>query len=555
MKKIAILFATIALFALSCEKAPEEVAVSGISLDRPTAEIIVGETVQLKATITPSDATDQNIVWTSSKGKVAKVDSKGLVTAFAEGKTTITANASGKTATCVVTVSKKPVAVTSITLDKTAISLLKGESETLVATIKPDDATIQTVSWTSSDSGVASVDAKGKVTANAHGTATIIAKAGDQQATCDVTVTVLVEAVSLNKSELTLNLGQSETLIASVKPDDASEKTVTWTSTISSVASVDSNGTITAKATGKSIIKAKVGDKEASCLVTVVIPVESITLSQTSLTLGEGESFYVSAKVTPKNASDKTVTWSSSDERVATVDPDGTIKAIQEGTANILAQAGDQQATCIITVIKKVTSITLDKETLTLPAGSTSTLTATVLPENATDKTVTWESLDPEVATVDNGVVKGIGAGITNILATSGDIIAVCTVYVTADSADAVFAFGDRGDSETIGDVIQPGSELEFGVTNLCSGTIHVVSLQLIDGKTGASDYVKSIDSDVDSGASASWTVLIETPGIYSPTARFVYTYKGGTYTCETNLPPILQAPFHRSGDLFRSTH
>ena len=164
------------------------------------------------------------------------------------------------------------IAISSISLDKTSLTLTEGESATLAATVKPDNATNKTVSWTSSNSSVATVDASGKVTAVAEGTATITAKAGDKTTTCSVTVkkkTVAVSSVSLDKTSLELTVGETATLVATVIPDIATDKTVSWSSSSSSVATVDDSGKVTAVAKGAAIIMAKAGDKTAVCSVTV----------------------------------------------------------------------------------------------------------------------------------------------------------------------------------------------------------------------------------------------------------------------------------------------
>lgn len=542
MRKFIIPLAMAVLFALSCEKGPAEVAVSGVSIDQASVEMTVGEKKQLSATISPSDATDQNITWSSSKESVATISSQGLVTALAEGTTTIKARAGEKTSACIVTVRKEIVAVTSITLDKSSLSLIKGETETLAATVSPSNATHTKVSWTSSDPSVATIDSEGIVQAIANGNATIIAQVDDIKATCPVTVTTPVESITLNKDKLTLNKGESETLVATVVPTDATEATVTWGTSNPYMASVDANGKVTAMGAGNVTITAKAGGKSAVCMVTVNVPVESITLNRTNITLDEGESTTLKATVTPKDATDKTVTWSSTDESTATVDQNGNINAIKQGSATIVAKAGDQQATCSITVVKRVASITIDKESLTLFIGNTATLTATVLPDDATDKTITWDSYNPSIATVENGVVKGTGIGETIVTASAGYFTASCRVSVITDSATGVYAVYDDK-SSIVDDMIQPGSELVLGVANYSSETIHVTSVQLINGQTGAIGYEMALDDDISSCSSASWTVITGDSSINSPLLRFVYTFKGESYTCETKLVPIPKAP------------
>ena len=250
------------------------------------------------------------------------------------------------------------VAVSSVSLNKTSVTLTEGESEVLNATVKPDNATDKTVTWSSSDASVAKVE-NGKVTAVKAGSATITAKAGDKSATCTVTVNkkvVAVTSVTLNKTELTLTEGEAETLTATVKPDDATDKTVTWSSSDASIATVDANGKVTAVKAGTATITAKAGDKSATCTVTVnkkVVAVTSVTLNKTELTLTEDESEVLTATVKPDDATDKTVTWTTSDASIATVDASGKVTAVKAGTATITAKAGDQSATCMVTVKQK----------------------------------------------------------------------------------------------------------------------------------------------------------------------------------------------------------
>ncbi len=258
-------------FFLVWKKTQEaEVKVSSVSLNDSSVSLVVGETVQLRASIQPSNATEKDITWASSKQSVATVSNSGLVTAVAEGSATITASAGGKSATCSITVSKGVVAVTSVALNETTLELTEGDSETLTATVKPDDATDKTVTWSTSDASVATVEG-GKVTAIKEGSATITAKAGDKSAECKVNVAkkvIDVTSVELNKTFLVLVEGESETLIATVKPDDATDKTVMWSSSNPMIASV-SNGQVVANSLGETFITASVASLSAKCKVTI----------------------------------------------------------------------------------------------------------------------------------------------------------------------------------------------------------------------------------------------------------------------------------------------
>ena len=252
-------------------------------------------------------------------------------------------------------------------------------------------------------------------------------------------VKIGVTSVTLDKTDLTLDVNGTAKLNATVKPDDATTKTVTWKSDNEGVAIVDNNGNVTAKAAGTATITATVDGKSVSCKVTVngqtTVPVASVELNQTTLELIAGKEATLTATVKPDDATNKTVTWSSNNETVATVDNNGKVTAKAAGEAIITAKVGDKQATCNVKVTAAevaVESVTLDQSSLELIAGKEATLTATVKPDNATNRTVAWESNATNVATVDNnGKVTAKAEGTAIITAKAGDKTATCTVTVT----------------------------------------------------------------------------------------------------------------------------
>ena len=357
-----LLSAVCLLIAVSCEKEPQPVNVTGVTVNPTSLSLVEGESGDLTATVSPSNADNASVTWDSSDKSVATV-SNGKVTAVKAGSATITVKTvdGGFTASCAVTVSAKVIDVSSVSLSKTELTLTEGDSETITATVKPDDATDKTVTWSSSDTAVATVDG-GKITAVKEGTATITAKAGDKTATCKVTVekkVIAVESVELDKTAIELTEGESQTLVATVKPDDATDKTVEWSTSDAEVATVEA-GVVTAVKEGTATITAKAGEKTATCTITVkkkVIAVESVELDKTEFELTEGESQTLVATVKPDDATDKTVEWSTSDAEVATVEA-GVVTAVKEGTATITAKAGDKTATCAVTVKAKENPIT-----------------------------------------------------------------------------------------------------------------------------------------------------------------------------------------------------
>ncbi|MDR1668010.1 MAG: Ig-like domain-containing protein [Bacteroidales bacterium] len=331
-----------ALFMLSgCKDDKEAIAVTAVSLDRTTLPLAVGESVTLKATVAPENATDPTVAWSISPTGVATVVD-GLVTAKAEGSATITAaTANGKKATCAVTVSPVVVAVTGITLLPATLTLSVGEDSTLTVTVAPDNATDPTVTWRSSNAAAATVD-NGVVRAVGAGSTTITATSSNGLTDeCEVTVVVAATAITLNKPTLSLAVGESETLTATIAPSNATDKTVTWSIDPTGVATVE-NGLVRAVAEGTATITATSSNGLTDeCVVTVTaagVAATGITLNKATLrlTLGVKDSETLTATVAPENATDPTVIWSSNPTGVVTV-VDGLVTAVAEGSATITA--------------------------------------------------------------------------------------------------------------------------------------------------------------------------------------------------------------------------
>ena len=279
MKRIGnlVIYLT-ALFVIVTSCTPKAVEVSSVSLNTSTVELVEGDTYSLVATVLPNNAEYDGISWASSNTSVASVN-QGTVTAMKEGKTTITASAGGKSATCSVTVSAKNIAVTSITMDKSKLSLKVGSSDVITATVKPDDASDKSVQWSSSDATVVNVD-NGKVTALKSGTATITATAGSCSAKCVITVPVETESITLDKAELSIAIGETATLTATITPADATDKTVTWTSSNEEIVKVN-EGIVKGIQAGTATITASNSSFSASCIVTVTMPDNIITYTST----------------------------------------------------------------------------------------------------------------------------------------------------------------------------------------------------------------------------------------------------------------------------------
>ena len=258
----------------------------------------------------------------------------------------------------------------------------------------------------------------------------------------------LSTSIALNKTSASLKATETLTLVATVLPEDATNKSVTWKSSNEAVAIVDANGKVTAVAVGEATITATTADgsnKSATCKVTVTSTLAtSITLDYTEYEMVEKSEFQLTATILLESTTNKGVVWSSSDMWIASVDANGLVRAYSVGEAIITATTVDGSnlsASCKVTVVSSLAqSITLDKTEVSLKATETATLDATVLPETTSNKGVEWTSSDESVAIVSKkGVITAIAVGEATITATTADgsnLSASCTVTVVPTPGD-----------------------------------------------------------------------------------------------------------------------
>ena len=416
----------------TCSVTVTENPVTSVTLNRSTATLKATETVQLSGSVLPANASNKNLVWTTSDENIATVSESGIVTAVAVGEVTITATSQSTpdiSATCQVSVVPTPVA--SITLSQTSVSLKATEMVSLTATVAPETATIKNVTWTSDNPKVATVDENGVITAVAVGEAVITAAATDGsgvKATCSVAVIATpAESVTIETPDkTTFKAGESIKLNASVLPETTTDKTITWTSSNLAVATVDENGNVTAVGVGTVIITATTSNGKTYTTTLTVEPTlaTSLTLNRTSASLKVANTIQLSARFTPATTTNQTVEWSTSNESVAKVNTSGLVTAKALGTCVITATAKDGSgvsASCELVVGEtSAESITISpKGPFTIKIGETVSLSATVLPETATDKSVSWLAQTSAVKVDQNGLVTGLAVGDSWVSATN----------------------------------------------------------------------------------------------------------------------------------------
>lgn len=239
----------------------------------------------------------------------------------------------------------------SLSFNKPELSLSVGQSYLVDYTLRlePAEATQPQLVWESSDPSVLSVDQNGLVTALKTGKATLTLSGGEASASCAVTVTVPAESLAFEQESYQVSMGKTLVLPLTALPEGANES-YSWESSDTAIATVGADGTVTGVAPGTVTITVTGANATASCTVTVTIPPERIVLSQEELSLNVGSTQPLAAVVMPENATDKQVTWESSDTAIVTVGADGTVTAVAPGSAAVTVRCGEVTASCTVTV-------------------------------------------------------------------------------------------------------------------------------------------------------------------------------------------------------------
>lgn len=380
-----------------------------------------------------------------------------------------------------------PKVVTSISFEKSEVSIKIDEIETLEIGHLPSDLTAPFYDWKSSNNDVATV-INGKVTGISVGEATITAIAVELGLTtsCKIKVNpVEAEAIILNTTTHELKIGDVFQLIATIKPANTTNKAIKWESNDDKIATVTENGLVKAIGVGKAIITVTSGSVSVLCNIEVSpIHVTGISLSHENIEIEVTDEFKLQATVYPEDATNQKIIWISSDERIAKVNEEGMVLGINNGTTKITAKAEDGNYTkeCKVVVNDiKVKGVSLNHSNLKLVIGESRTLLAIINPDNAGNKSVKWTSSNPSVAFIDqNGNLSTLSNGNTIITVETDDGKYKASCNVTVSSLDKLVTVIARGKNiqQTSG-----GFYVTFHsrFTNPTSKPIQILSVYLID--------------------------------------------------------------------------
>lgn len=444
---------------------------TGITLESSQYVIEKGNTQKIGYSFTPADGSAV-LTWKCLDETVATVDSQGVVTAVEVGNTFVVVTSSmGYSATCSIVVTQQP---SSITLSKNEVTVNVGETYAIEYTLLPANSTTQTVTWTTQNAGIATVDETGKITGVAKGTTFIIGSLPNGYvAYLNVVVNEAVKGVNLDATEKTIVKGESFKLTPVFTPAEPSNKNMTWTSSNAKVAKVNSAGKVTGVSGGVAIITGTTedGGYTVICTVTVTEKVTKVSLNHTSYRLVKGKTVKLKATVTSNTATNPKVKWSSSNKKIASVTSAGRVKGKKVGTCVIKATATDgtkKTARCKIRVIQRVTSLQINKTYAKVMQGKTLTLKTKVAPAKASIKRLSWSSSDESVATVTSkGKVTGITPGSCSITAKTTDgsnikVTCAVTVYEEVPSTSISITASDItmvvGKTQSAGVTVSPAN-------------------------------------------------------------------------------------------------
>ncbi|MEP6835979.1 MAG: Ig-like domain-containing protein [Gemmatimonas sp.] len=367
------------------------------------------------------------LTWSSDDATVAEVQASGrqaTIVARKIGSTTIHASSGGASATIDIIV----LGVKSVAVSSAAITLRSGNQETISATVSTDAGVSRSVNWSSSNVAIATISPQGVITGVAPGVATVTASAvADAGMTAASQITVLpARGVAILPAAASIGTSTTKQLTADVIVDAGVPTTVTWATSAASVATVSQQGLVTGVALGVATITATSTEDNslqgvATITVAPIVRLVAITPPANS-SLFLGQTLALVAVVTADAGASQAVIWSSSNTAIATVNGSGVVTTVSAGTVSITATSAEdpsRNASVSLTAVSRPLTITLSAPALTVTAGNSATIVATVLADPGVSTAVNWTSSAPSVATVNNGVVTGVTNGAAVVTATS----------------------------------------------------------------------------------------------------------------------------------------
>lgn len=407
----------------------KKVSKNNIYLSLDKEKMYVGDTTNLITVVSPDEKLASKVVYSSSDISVVSINSNGKITAKKKGKATITARIASEGISSSIDINVTDKEIEQLYLSSTNLSINVSDKYNLKTYFYPNDA-VGTVTYTSSDSKVVSVNSDGKIVGLKEGVATITVKSNNNiTAKCIVEVKndiIDAEEIEIKLDKTTIDVGEEVTISSIVKPDNSTNKNVTYISSDNNIATVSDDGKVLGINPGNVIITVTTASGISD---TISLKVKSANVEVTSIDLDPiisveaGKSIIINSDINPKNATNKNIIWSSEDTSIAKVNSSGVVTGVEEGSTIITATIGDIQSSTVVLVSEiKAEKIELNYEQVDLFMGENITLKATISPSNTTNNDVTWISNDESIVKVDkDGKVMAVGAGTVVVTAMSNN--------------------------------------------------------------------------------------------------------------------------------------
>ncbi len=453
--------------------------------DLPVLVVPVKKGVKVPATILPKTAKNRRVLWDVADTDIARIQDSNTLSGRAVGETVLTVYSQAEPEV------KKQYRVLVITpvsrIEASAPekSVAAGASMQLTATVQPEDAAIRQVIWSSADEKIATVDENGVVTGVKRGSVRIVAMARDGsnvRANISVQVTQTAQEITLDHVEMTVDAGRSAVLKATVLPTDTNDKSVLWSSTDESVATVNNQGRVTGVALGDCEIvctSKTTGEVQARATVHVQQPVKNIVFNEAPI-IYAGEDAKLTWSIEPADASNPVIQLSSSNERILKVSEDGTITGLQAGTVTVNAVTTDgtnRRAKVQVRVLQHVTGVHMKRNTAYVDVKETATTGAILEPDNASNKKMFWEVEDPSIATLKPLDREPNRIKITGV--SQGDTIIYGTTEDGGYKTSILVKIGDWDHALQLRDAYVEGADIVIRVRNNSKLTITSITAEV----------------------------------------------------------------------------
>jgi uncharacterized protein YjdB len=545
---------------------------TAIAVAPATANIAAGATQQFTAKATYSDSSTADVTatvaWTTSNAAVAKINSAGLATAQSSGSVTITATLDGVSGSASVTV-PVPVGVktlTSIAISPGAPSIPAKTTQQFTATAVYSDSSkadvTGTVSWTTANPAVATVNASGLATAIAAGSTAVTASLNGVTGTATLTVTPVISSISVSPNPANIFVGAKQQFSATATYSDGTIQnitaTATWTAAVPAVATVNAAGLATAVAPGTTAITASLSGASGSATLNVPrLSSIAVTPISPSIAVGAKQPFIATATYSDGSTQNITAkaTWTSTNPAFATVNASGVATAVAAGPTSIAASLNGITGSATLTVTPTLSKIVVSPNPASIAVGATQQFAATATYSDGSTKdvtaTATWTSTTPAVATVNSaGLATAVATGSTTITASLNSIsgsatlnVNSVTISVTPNTATIVV-----GATQQFTAMASYPNGTTADVTATATWSIANPAVATIDATTGLATSVAVGSTSVTAslnGSSGNASLAVTLPaatGVNIPTWH-VDNNRSGLNEHETSLTPANVGP------------